>query len=281
MTTFLQRVLVFSIFGLLLVESISYGLRATGCLEYYITGKEVHQSIRKSKEKVVSKKILLGDSVAFQLFDNQDNPYINSLACNRAISMAGHYFLLKNYMEAGNDVDTVFMICTPFSFKNNLNEIYTYHYFLKPFSKPAYRPFFTENLKQQLAKTPYHFLLNSQYILATDWAPSFEKQEQKESFSFLSPISKDYLEKLKDLSLQYDFDCIFIPAPTRKSRQMEVQQLDPSELKGLGFEKELTHFLNAVDYFSDDYFVDEDHLHRNHEADFALKVYQKYLVGSR
>ena len=277
MQTFLQRLVLFSIGAFLVIEIISFGLRTTDLFESYIAGSEIYQSIRKSKQQSSSKKILIGDSVARQLFSNEMNPYIHSLACNRAISMAGHYFLLKNYLEAGNEVDTVFVMSTPFSFRNNLHEIYTYHYFLKPFLREEYQPFFTANVTQQIAKTPSQFLLNSQYILASDWAPPFKKTEQKEIFSFLSPVSKDYLEKLKQLSLEHDFDCVFIPAPTRKNRQKEVEKLDRTELKGLAFEKELHSFLNQVRYLSDDKFMDAEHLHRPFLAETAAKIHQDYF----
>ena len=83
-------------------------------------GAEIYHSIFKSKQKSKAKKLLLGDSVGNQLFSNVNyNDTINSLACNAAIEMVGHYILLNNYINAGNKFDTVFMVLTPFTFRKN------------------------------------------------------------------------------------------------------------------------------------------------------------------
>ena len=132
--------------GIILSIKPNY-LVLTGKYKVTVAGKEIYQSIFKSKQKKKSKKILLGDSVGNQLFTNTtNNDTLNSLACNQAISMAGQFILLNNYLNSGNKVDTVLLIFTPFSFQNNLDQVFTYHYFLKPFYIYEYKPLFKKKL---------------------------------------------------------------------------------------------------------------------------------------
>ena len=100
-----------------------------------IYGNEVYKAIEKSKKRNKARKLFLGDSTANQFYNckKEDSPNTYSLTCTQAIGMVGQYILLHNYLNAGNRPDSVFLIYTPFSFWDNLDQIYTYHYFLKPF----------------------------------------------------------------------------------------------------------------------------------------------------
>ncbi len=270
---------IFLVGAILIVELLSLGSRQSGFFESYIAGAEIYKSIRKSKSKSKSKKVLLGDSVAKQLFDNEGNPYIQSLACNRAISLAGHYILLQNYLRAGNRPDSVYLMCTPFSFQNNLDEIYTFHYFLKPFYKTEYQEFLNETVRAQAAKIPSRFLLNSQYILATDWAPPYESSDKKVE-TFLSPISLEYLSKMSDLSQKYNFEFSLIPAPIRADRLSKVDDLEKN-ISGHPLEEKLLSFYNNIWTINENKFVDKEHLKKDILNFYSKKAFDKLLVISK
>ena len=113
---------------------------SNGEYKYTLPGREIYQAIGKSQRKTNIKKLIIGDSTGnqfFNVFTDEDSIY--SLACNQVIGMCGHYFLLDDFLKNGNRPEHVYMIFNVFSFSNNLDQNYTFHYFLKPFYKKEYR----------------------------------------------------------------------------------------------------------------------------------------------
>jgi hypothetical protein len=243
--------------------------------KYTVAGSEIYYSIDKSKQKRKVKKLLLGDSIGYQLFSNKtNNDPINSLACNQAIGLVGHFILLNNYLLAGNQLDTVFLLFSPFSFANNLDQVYTYHYFLKPFYKDEYLPLFTERVNQQIRKIPYYSFCRYPYILTSNWAPDFVSKDEV-NYSFLSPISVEYLIKMKELSVKYKFNLIIIATPTRLSHKWSFENMNKDEIVKNNLSKEFENYFKNIIYLDDDNFIDQVHLR---DPEQYTEYYQKNII---
>lgn len=224
-----------------------------------VFGSEVYHSIDKSKKKKKARKVLLGDSVGKQMYDNmQENDTINSLACNQAISVAGQYFLLHNYIEAGNKIDTAYIFFTPFSFVNNLDQIFTYNYFVKPFYRDEYAPLFTPLVKQQVQKIPYSGIAWYPAILTNNWTPDFKTTDPK--INFISPISAQYLHKMSDLAKANHFKIVMVSAPVSYKKKPEVDLLNRNEIAANGLQDEFKGFFESIIYLDESNFVDGTHL---------------------
>jgi hypothetical protein len=255
--------------------SRSFYLMYTGKYKQTVSGAETYLSIHKSKQKKKTKKVLLGDSVGQQLFENiKYNDTINSFACNQAIGLVGHYALLNNYINAGNDVDTVYMIFRPFSFLNNLNEKYTFNYFLKPFDNAEYKPLFTKTVYDQIHKIPFNFLSQDPTILTSDWTPDY-KTKDKGNYTFLSPISVEYLLKIKELSIQHNFKLIILPTPISLSKKQELETIDKSEIIKNGFSSEFRNYFDQIIYLPDSSFLDGVHL--NHPEIYTAYYKDRFI----
>jgi hypothetical protein len=260
MKKFIVKIIFIFIIGFIIFYTIVLLLLITNTYKIYVAGNDTYTSIKKSKEKSNKKILLIGDSVGRQLFNNSsDNDSINSLACNQAIGVIGQYFLLKNYFNVENRPKEVYMLYSPFSFKNNLNQVYTFHYFLKPFYNQEYKSLFSNTAIHQTKKIPYSKFCQEPYILTTNWAPIFEPQDSIK-YSFLSPISKEYLEKIKILCATNDSKLYILPTPTRESNRNTVNNINSKEFLGLNVENELRYYLNNIVYLPDSLFVDDVHL---------------------
>ena len=225
-----------------------------------VTGSEIYHSIFKSKQKKKTKKIILGDSVGNQLFPNtKNNDSLNSLACNQSIGMVGQYLLLNNYLNAGNEIDTVYLIYAPTSFQNNLDQVFTYHYFLKPFYNEEYQPLFTETVKEQIHKVPFSSFCRLPFILTSNWAPDFTPKD-KPTYTFLSTISVEYLKKMKALSVKHHFKLLIIPTPTSMSKKAAIEKMDPNEIVKNDLTAEFGNYFQNIIYLADNYFIDGTHL---------------------
>lgn len=242
-----------------------------------VPGREIYHSIYKSKQKNNSKIILLGDSVGNQLFSNKkNNDTINSLACNQAISMAGQYILLKNYINEGNKFDKVYLIFTPFSFQNNLDQVYTYHYFIKPFYLEEYKKEFTEIVTQQINKIPYISFSREPYILTSSWAPDFISKDEINN-EFLSAISIEYLIKIKKLSIKHNFEFIILPTPICLSKKEDVEKMDKNNIIKNNLSHEFKRYFQNMIYLEDNFFVDGTHL-KKEKLDYFVEYFKNKLL---
>ena len=238
MKRFIPKVILFLISLLILFYVKPVYLLIDSKYKDIVIGHEIYISIKKSKEKSKAKKVIFGDSVGRQLFPNtQKNDTVNSLACNQAIAMVGQFLLLQNYLAAGNKIDKLFMIFTPFSFQNNLNQVFTFHYFMKPFYNDEYTRYFTQTVKEQICKIPFSYSIYEPYILTSNWAPQFVCNDSID-YTFISPISREYLKKIKQLSIEHTFEIVLIPPPTSSSKKEAVDKFNKTEIIGTGLEKE-------------------------------------------
>lgn len=224
----------------------------------YFASSEIYMSILKSKKKTTIKKLLLGDSTAHQFFNNT-NPDIDyySLACNQSIGLCGHFFLLNNFLNAGNRPEEVYILLTPGSLKNNLDKIYTYHYFLKPFNRSEYKPLMTENVVRQMSKIPYHQFSQFPLTLSPAYVPDYHAQEQK--IQFLSPISIEYLEKIDSLQKIYDFRVYYVPTLVSESFEEEIKEFKIAGVNDT-LKNALTLYINSIHYLPSECFIDNVHM---------------------
>lgn len=275
MKKFLSKVTIFIIIGIAVVELFFAAMIISNLYLINLPGNEIYYSIKKSKKRNNSKILLLGDSVGRQLFPNKtSNDSINSLACNQAIGMIGQYILLNNYLKAGNRAEKVFMLFTPFSFRNNLDQIYTYHYFLKPFYNSEYTHLFTETVNNQITKIPYHKFTKIPHIHATTWAPYFKSTDHVD-YTFLSPISIEYLNKIKKLSFVYDFDIIIMPTPTSIEKRDLIEKIDTNEFTKTNLTVEFSEYFEHISYLDSSEFSDGSHLIN---PEIYAKKYRKTII---
>lgn len=224
-----------------------------------VRAKAIYNAIEKSKKKKSGiKALIIGDSVGFQLFNSTKyNDSIYSLTTNQAISLTGQYILLNNFIAANPDLKNVLMIYTPFAFKRDLNQKYTFQYFLKPFYREEYRQYFSASVENQVKQIPFYFACQFGPVLTSDWSPDYSGPDFNSQPNFISDLSVEYLTKIVALCNEHHIKLIILPTPTRESRREEVKRYET-----------IVHFpdYDFKDYFSrilfipDSCFLDDVHL---------------------
>lgn len=233
--------------------------------EKFVAGSETYTAIRKSKQNSSHVNLILGDSECYQLFPNtKDFDSTLSLACNQAIGMVGHYLLLLNYLNANNEINNLYMIFGPEGLSNNLDQIYTFHYFLKPFYKDEYKPYFTELVNKQISKIPYRKLCREPYIMTSNWAPKLSSTDNVD-LSFISPITNQYLHKILQLSEEKNFKLHIISAPIKLSRARELEKIYKDEIINSDLHQVMNSYFENILYLPDTCFLDDGVHLRNPE----------------
>jgi len=261
MKIFLKKIIYFSLMFLIFLELLSFIILVTGLFKLNrFPGREIYNAISKSYSYSNKKTLLLGDSVASQIFSNNNEfDSINSLATNQAIGIAGNYFLLYNYLKKGNKIDSLVLFFIPESFGNNFSQKYTYHYFLKPFNNSNYSSLFTKDLKIQIRKINYNSFSQIPHVKISSWSPKLQSPDAR-NYTFLSPLSIEYLNRIKLLSLEYDFNIIIKSPPLSETKRSFVLSIDKTEILSTDLSNEFNEYFKSIYYLNNNEFVDNTHL---------------------
>lgn len=221
----------------------------------------VQQALARALTEHAYDRVIVGDSVAEQLFNtrNQSRSRYLHLTSNAATTMLGHYILLMELLQR-NTIREIVVLLNPYSFGDNLNRIYTANYVVGLFYREPYLSYFTPYAIQQIKNCRWWFVP----VLLRDYPELCTINYQRvndvpfNTEAYLSPISIEYLMKLRQV-------CI--------SRNIQLRILAPplsEKMRGLDYafaqEQARTNGLNDImsDYFNfsalpEEAFADEMH----------------------
>lgn len=228
-------------------------------------GGEVRAAVRVSKTRTNKKikKLIMGDSTGHALYPSR-NEYdsIASMACNQAITFAGQYFLLKNYLETNsvNLPQEIIFLLTPESFGNDVDQ-YAYQYFLKPFPILEYKSLYTDHLYSRIKSIPFYWTANFPFIQTSGYTPrvsvpSYTKQMH------LSELTYEYLVLMDQIAQKYDVPFRLVSTPVRDDKKQAIE-LVSQDLKAIGSDR-LSHllepYIKSITYYPSELFFDGVHL---------------------
>lgn len=253
-------------FHLLLLVSI--------CIYFYIFetksdlrdlwGYETYHSIAKAKSSTKKvKKLILGDSVANQSYNNETyNDSIYSLACNQGVSQVGHYVLLKTFLEQNNDNTDleVFLINRPSSFNNNLDQPFTFNNFLKPFYKEEFYRHFSSSVLKKIKEVSFYYLVHIPWVRSSRWAPKYAVKKNYLAFR-LADVSIEYLRKMEELCIEYGVKSftLYCPFLSDKYGPSDLEILN-KQIKEANLEHLFVHYYDYLLYIDQSKLSDDIHL---------------------
>jgi hypothetical protein len=262
MKRFIKNLLIYVFVVLLIVVPIDiYRIRTKKYVNKVI-GSSIYCAIAKSKTPGKGKKLLLGDSVGRQMY-KCENEYdsIVSLACNQAITLAGHYFLLRNYIESNIDnlPTEVILFYSPFSLSNDVDK-HAYHYFLKPFPPFEYSEWYTEHLTQRIHTIPLYWTANLPLIKTSAYTPVWAVPSSMPTES-ISQLSYEYLLKMDSITKANNIRFHLVSVPIRDDRQDDIESfwenIPTAYLARL--EDLLQPYKESVVYYPSKWYFDEYH----------------------
>ncbi|MGD2035592.1 MAG: hypothetical protein PVF73_11080, partial [Bacteroidales bacterium] len=210
---------------------------------------------------------VFGDSVGNQLYYAETyNDSIFSLASNQAIGIVGQYMLFKNFVDH-NDIKgkEIYLVCTPLTFKDNLNQNFTFNYFLKPFYTDIFRPELSDMAIKQIKKIPLYWASQFPIIKTSNWStfPSASVNFEVEKEYYISDLSLEYLKRMQSLVDSCGAK-LKIVSPFLNEKRKEF---DPGRMKAQIEENNLRsvfgNYLEDLEYLPDSLFVDLNHYDRS------------------
>lgn len=278
MQKFISKSLKFLIISIVVFYLKPFYLLYNDKYQNIVKSRIVYKVLKRSLRKDNKKIVIIGDSSPKNIFGKFSNDFkeidvsveydsLYILSTNSAIGLIGQYILLNNYLISGNHPEEVFLIYSPYSYSVNLDQIFTYNWFLKPFYNDKYRTHFTKLALGQVSKIPFSYLCREPYILTSDWRPDFKKKEIKK-YTFLSPVTKQYLDMIKQLCIENEIKFGIIANPQRESNKDDLSKFKVSECHGLKVEPEIKYMMENLRYFPDSLFRDKLHLKKEISHDF-------------
>lgn len=270
MKKFIIKSAIFIIICIALALAVEYVYYRYGDWRQTIDGWEVYTAIRNSKTKQGKRKLLIGDSVGMQLFPcNENNDSVALCTCNQAVTMAGFYMLMKNYLQANEEClpEEVILLITPLSLHNNVDE-YTYHYFLKPFKFREYYSDYSPLLRTRIRNIPFWWTATLPFIRTSMYMQKYHPDMNEYSFS---PLAKEYLHKMDSLAKEYNVDFVMRSAPVKQCHKDSIESRLKYEEGNMNY---LHQYLNNLQYMNDSCYVDKVHF-----TDEVLQTIEKsYLL---
>ena len=266
MKKFLIYTVTFVCINMLLIYAQDTYTYYTGAYRDHVAGAEIYQAKQAAKQKKKVKKLLIGDSVCRQMYGvGQVGDSIWSLACNQAVTMAGHYCLVHDFITTNKDSlpQEIILSFDCKSFANNLDK-YTFQYFLKPFPDKEYQPLLTNrHLLEREKQIPYRWAAHMPIIRCNSWAPEYELTQ--EEYTLLSPLSSDYLDSICTLAEKAGIQVHMYCNPMRESRQQTFVDIYQKALNTAETQKHQTlweEWYQSVTYLPDSLFHDFVHFYK-------------------
>lgn len=273
---FIRRFLLFTILAIPFIAGQGLYIYCTRTYEQTVNGSEIYVSLHKSVIKKKVKVLLIGDSVGEQLYDNRTyNDEVYSLTTNQAISMAGYYILLKKFTDTNYDQlpQEVILILHPETFTNNLDQKFTFHYFLKPFYKQENRALLTQNCIKQIKKIPFNSFSQLPFIVSTNWAPDYQPPKDT-SYRLISPISNEYLVKMSALCAKKHIVFRLYSPPVKASSRNQIARYaaGQGECIKCDLSTEFKSYFDNIEYLADTLFQDQIHFKKQYIPVDILKL---------
>jgi hypothetical protein len=279
----ISKTCFFIISSFFIANALSHAIISSEILSFIVgnnkIGNETYQALKKSKISSSAESIIIGDSVARPIFseESENKTKYYNLASNECISLIGQYVIANNALSINKQIKRLYLIYHPDAFLNNLDEPFTYNYFVKPFYTCEYRIFLSVNAINRLKTNEFFFLFG---LPISKTLPIFNKIDYNDKkfddwFGFpkalrqrpyLSEISIEYLKKLEKLCLEKNVTLSVVMAPISKRYDTDFSMLQ-SQIKANNLNHIFAGYFENKIILDDSYFRDGAHLKKQYLAE--------------
>ncbi len=224
MKNFLVKLAIFSVTCFVLLNLVAIFYDTTSRRRVEDPGGEIYDAIKRSHQPSSCPTIVVGDSVCHQLLTGYAPPEILGLGTNQAVSMCGQYLIARSAIEHDPSVKEIILAYLPDSFGNNLDEVFCYNYFVRPFYPYAeYRAQMSPSVQRLIDRKPAARLAVLPLFRYTTLLSDidYSKGADKPTFAYLAPVSIDYLHKLSELCDQHGIHLRIVSPPISLDRNYD------------------------------------------------------------
>lgn len=233
----------------------------------------VNEAIRRSKHRIKTKHLILGESVGNQLYGNCTDSIVYSLTASVGIMDIGNFMLLSKFLDINKDQlpEDVIMLHGPaiWNWKGGLaNELF-YSSFIKNFCNDDFLDYMTDGYNSFLDKFPMVTLAR---FKAYQYSPYLPDMTNVPNDVPIDSIQYKYTKKTQLLCEKMGVKFRIVSGPMRESRKLEVDSIKKSNsvFSDIMYEG----YFESIKYFADDCFADLNHLKSSFIPNDYLNLYK-------
>ena len=219
---------------------------------------KVTEAVCRSRKKIKTQKLILGDSVGNSLYGNNTDSCVYSLTATVAITTSGQYCLLANFLDNNKEQypDEVILIVNPLCWNNILSGNLCYSLFAKQFYNDEFKSYLDNKEIEEIAQWPYAFLLNQKWFRICPYTVNIEKDEKRGKW--ISEMQYRYIHKMQTLCKEKNINFRLLSGPVRESLRHKVENISNADEKTQ--EPLFQKYFESIKYLPDDNFIDQLHL---------------------
>lgn len=261
----------------------------------YPAGKdEVAGYIEQIREDGDYTKLVVGDSVCFQMTNGlrAQNGEYSLVGNNRALTIAGEYLLVREFLETHKNISDVYLIVGLDALQTNIDVNYGYQYVAIPFLRDGLLHNLEEETLREMDGTFGMFFMQkgvAELIGDSSVNRKLYLNYIKEHAAIdpnagteivLSDTACEYLYKIHDLCEEYGATMYLLPDPLADNewRHTQAEELQ-KDFTARGLNELFPKYFDEICYYPDEQFVDGIHFGEpyNSQEELNNKLSEMYL----
>lgn len=249
-----------------------------------LTAFEVYDAIHRSSQSTQYTALVLGDSVARQIFHpdyQEEDREVCYLATNQAILPAGNYILLENFLENNPQVKKVYYVARPDSLQGGINFIYTYSYFVTPLYREAFMKYLTPETRDGIEKVFGSFFARHEFPkwmlgkypklleLYNEGSEKLWKARNNIQACDMPDMTISYVAGMQRLCRESEVEFVLLSSPLPEGYDLSAVDELKGKMRAAGMEDLMEGYADSIYYIDREEFVDGIHMTK------------EYLEGNR
>lgn len=270
--------IAFVLTGFVFLNVLAQGIISCTSSSRLIRWRAVAEVIDKSRREIPGTVVVLGDSVANQLFPSQT--MANSLTINGAVLNCGQYVLAYNVLTRNPQIKHLVLMVNPTAIGYGFERRWTYSSFLKPFYTPANIKHFSSLVWSQMDSRPLSYLAILPLVKVVRCFPDIRFPPRKREAGSFTDISLEYLHKLERLAKAYRVQLILLCPPLRASSKARLIEQSRAAVDKSGLNSLFRTYFERLVFVEDKHFKDKAHMEKDYARRHRLEFRKRLLPAS-
>lgn len=249
---------------------------------------EVIAYIEKAQKKDGTTKLIVGDSVCNSLFGELQpyNPDYTILGCNKGITMAGQYLLVREYLDAHDKATDVYLVVISNSLITGFDTDFGYQYAVIPFVRTGTIDHLEAHTVKEMKNLYFAPFLDERVIDYVEASPlikklylNFEKELRPTRLTLSFPdVTVEYIRKMYELCDARGVKMYLLPPPLAQTdERIEVETVLRREYESGPLYEMFPDYYDKYLYYPPELFPDGIHpnVDRSIKDDMVRAMTQK------
>jgi hypothetical protein len=270
--------IAFLLIGFVFLNGLAQGIISFTSGPELVRWRQVANVIEKSRRKIPGTVVVLGDSVAAQLFSSLTTA--NSLTINGAVMNCGQYILAYNALTRNPQIKTLVLILHPESVGFGFERRTIYSSFVKPFYTPANVKHFSRLVWSKMRTRPLSYLTILPLIKVARCFPDIRFPGRDKAVGLFSDTSLEYLHRIEGLAEAHRVQLILLSPPLRTSFKKRIMNRFRPEVDRNGLKARFGPYFKRLVFVEDKHFQDRVHLRSDYLRRSRLELRKRILPAS-